>query len=57
LLVPEIGVNLRPGSISDEVPIVFLSEDEVLPHLKPGATFTLWEGKTIGTGTVLRIDD
>jgi hypothetical protein len=31
--------------------------DDVLPHLSPGVEFSLWAGKTIGTGTVLRVEN
>jgi hypothetical protein len=47
---------LRPGT-SAEVPIRFLRPDLVVPLLHPGDTFTLWEGRTIGTGKVLRIHE
>jgi hypothetical protein len=45
------------GETADELALTFLSADEVLPHMRPGVTFTLWEGKTIGRGTVLRVED
>jgi hypothetical protein len=55
--VGELGRAISPGDTVDEIAMVFLSPDEVLPHMKPGVTFTLWEGKTIGRGTVLRVED
>lgn len=36
--------------------MLFLSEQEVLPHLRPGIKFSLWEGKVIGSGEVTRVD-
>lgn len=56
MLVQEIGKPIFPGDTVDEIPLLFLSEDEVIPYLRPGVTFKLWEGKTIGTGVVLRVD-
>jgi len=47
---------LRPGR-SAEVPIRFLRPDLVMPLLHLGDAFTLWEGKTIGTGKVLKIHE
>ncbi len=51
----EVG-PLRPGT-SSEVPIRFLRPDLVMPLLHRGDTFTLWEGRTIGTGEVLQIHE
>ena len=38
-----------------EVPIQFLSPELVLPKLSVGTTVTLWEGKDIATGKVVRL--
>lgn len=56
MMVSELAEEIPPGATVSEIALMFLSEDEVLPHLKPGVTFTLWEGKTIGTGRVVRIE-
>lgn len=53
----EYGRQIFPGEKADEIALIFLSEDIVLPHLRPGVKFFLWEGKLIGEGTVLRIED
>jgi len=45
---------VQPGSSAD-VFIEFLSPELVLPHVAVGKEFTLWEGRTIATGTVMRI--
>jgi len=57
IALSDLGRPISPGDTVDEVAMAFLSADEVLPHLRPGVTFTLWEGKTIGRGTVLRVED
>ena len=38
-----------------QIPVKFLSWDLVKSKLTVGEAFTLWEGKTIATGKVLRI--
>ena len=57
MLVTEVGNPISPGATVSEIALLFLSTDEVLPHMKPGVTFTLWEGGTIGSGTVVRVED
>jgi hypothetical protein len=44
--------SLYPGSAA-QVPIKFLSPELIVPSLVLGAEFTLWEGRTIGDGTVV----
>jgi hypothetical protein len=56
MLVSEFAKEIRPGTTVSEIALMFLSEDEVLPHMKPGVSFRLWEGKIIGSGTVVRIE-
>jgi hypothetical protein len=53
LMVDEWGEEIRPGDVVERIRIVFLSPDEVLPHMRPGVKFSLWEGRTIGFGEVL----
>jgi len=55
--VSDLGKPIAPGDTIDEIAMFFLSADEVLPHVRPGITFKLWEGKTIGSGTVVRIEE
>lgn len=55
--ISDLGRPISPGDTVEEIALAFLSADQVLPHMMPGVTFTLWEGKTIGSGTVLRIED
>lgn len=57
MLVSEHGEAIPPGGAVDEIALLFLSADEVLPHMRPGVRFSLWEGKTIGSGTVVRVED
>ena len=45
---------LSPGGKA-RVPVVFLSPSLVIPRLRPGTAFTLWEGKIIGQGLVVEI--
>ena len=49
----EVG-SLSPGSTT-RVPLAFLSPGLILPRLSIGSQFTLWEGRTIGEGTVLEL--
>lgn len=37
-----------------ELPVKFLNKDHALPKLTVGKSVTLWEGKTVGEGKVLR---
>jgi hypothetical protein len=46
---------LVPGSMKEDVPLAFLSAGEVLPHMRPGVRFKLWEGRNIGEGEVLAV--
>ena len=50
----EVGA-IAPGGHA-RVPVKFLSRDLIVPRLCVGAEFTLWEGKTIGRGTVVQLD-
>ena len=45
---------MSPGT-NARVPVKFLSPALVLPRLRAGSSFTLWEGKTIGRGTVVEV--
>jgi hypothetical protein len=46
--------GLSPGARA-RVPVVFLSPALVIPKIRPGQGFTLWEGKTIGSGTFVEV--
>jgi len=48
------GLTLSPGE-SLEAGIQFLFPEMALPMFSVGATFTIWEGRDIGTGTVTRV--
>jgi hypothetical protein len=48
------AVSLSPGQTA-RVPMAFVCPHLVLPRLRVGMEFTLWEGKTIGWGTVIEI--
>lgn len=56
LLVSEYGKLISPGDVVKELSMVFLSPDEVLPHIQQGTRFTLWEGKTIARGVISRLE-
>lgn len=56
ILVNELREAIVPGGTFEEVAIAFLSEDLVVPFLKAGVKFKLWEGKIIGIGEVVRIE-
>lgn len=54
-----LSVNRKPIAPGDEVEemrIVFLSPEEVFAHVRSGTKFTLWEGKTIAHGEVVRLE-
>lgn len=53
LLLADTG-PLEPGQKA-EVPLVFTSPDLVIPRLRVGSRFTLWEGRHIADGEVLRV--
>ena len=54
-LVQGLGKGILPGETVQDVIIAFLSPDEVLPHIKVGIKFDLWEGGWIGEGEILAI--
>jgi hypothetical protein len=56
LLIGEYGREIFPGDFINEIAMIFLSEDEVVLNINIGARFTLWEGKIIASGEVLRIE-
>ena len=47
------GKELQLGE-TYEIPVKFMNPDMVLPKLSIGKTITLWEGKDIATGKVVR---
>jgi hypothetical protein len=55
LLLDDIG-PVSPGE-TVEVPIQFLCPEDIVPRLRPGDRFQLWEGGFIGEGEVLEIPD
>lgn len=48
------GRTLQLGK-TYELPVKFLNPDFVLPKLSPGKVVTLWEGKEIASGKVVRV--
>lgn len=56
LLVNERGRPIAPGETVDEIEMIFLSPETVLPHMRPGVLFTLWDGKPIGKGAVVSVE-
>ncbi len=48
------GRELQLGGIY-EIPVKFMNPDLVLPKLKRGKLITLWEGKEIATGKILKL--
>src|SRR5262245_29151867 len=49
----EVG-KISPGGKAT-VPMAFLFPEFVKPLLAPGVQFTLWEGRTIGHGRVIKV--
>lgn len=56
ILVSEIQKPIAPGDEVEEVKIVFLSPAPIFAHVRLGTRFSLWEGKTIAHGEVVRIE-
>jgi len=54
LLLDQPGIGLLLGE-SAVVPIKFLFPEDIMPRLKKGDQFRLWEGKEIAKGEVLEI--
>jgi hypothetical protein len=48
------GLVLQPGKLY-EVPVKFLRRDYADARLHVGTPITLWEGKTIASGTISRV--
>ena len=49
----EVGI-VSPGD-TVRVPMAFLSPELILPRLRVGSEFTLWEGRTVARGRVTEI--
>ena len=47
MIVGFCAKSISPGEMLDDVPIAFLSTDELKPDLKT-TEFVLWEGREIG---------
>ena len=43
---------IAPGETLTRVPVRFLFPALAVSHLKRGAHFTMWEGRTIGDGVI-----
>ena len=56
ILMREVGKEILPGETAHGIGIVFLSPEEVLPNIRVGTTFNLWEGKPIGEGEIIAIN-
>ena len=54
LLLDQAGIALPLGT-SVVVPIKFLFPEHIMPRLKRGDQFRLWEGKVIAEGEVLEV--
>ena len=57
LLIPDYGSPIFPGDTIENLKMVFLSPDEVIPHLRKGCRFSLWERKIIARGEVSFIEN
>ncbi|MGO9314971.1 MAG: hypothetical protein ACLQBD_11055 [Syntrophobacteraceae bacterium] len=55
LLVRGLSKAIQPGETVHDVTIAFLSPEEVMPHIKVGTKFDLWEGGWIGEGEITAI--
>lgn len=50
-----VGEELTPGGCSETFGIQFLFPEAALPYFKVGSKFTVWEGREIGSGRVLKV--
>jgi hypothetical protein len=57
LLLQRLGKSIYPGDTVRNVPMAFLSPDEVFLHLRVGVRFKLWEGGEIGEGEITEIPE
>ena len=48
------GKTLALGQLY-ELPVKFMNKDSVLPKLSIGKVVTIWEGKDIGLGAVIKL--
>jgi hypothetical protein len=56
-LIRTFGKIIHPGETVWNVPLAFLSPEEVLPHVKIGTKFALWESGWIGEGEITAINE
>lgn len=56
MLIDEYGKEIKPGEIVDNIPIIFLSSDEVFSYLRIGIEFDVWEMGIIGNGIITGIE-
>lgn len=56
LLITEHGKPIAPGETAEGIEALFLSPETVVPHMRPGVRFTLWEGKPIGSGQIISVE-
>lgn len=54
LLLNKIG-SIFPGDKKDNIPVKFLCPELVLPKLKEGIKFYLWDGRIVAEGEVKEI--
>lgn len=52
LLLSRNERTISPGETASDVPLAFLSSNEVLAHVRVGMRFTLWESGVIGEGEI-----
>lgn len=52
MLLGVIGKDIRPGETLHNVPIAFLSSNEVFSNIGVGTRFHVWEAKLVGEGEI-----
>lgn len=57
LMLRALGKTIEPGDSVSDVPIAFLSPEQVFPHLQVGVRFGLWERGEIGEGEITAIPE
>ena len=56
LLLNQLNEPINLGDTINDVQVLFLSEQEILPHIKIGTKFKIWESGYIGEGVISKLD-
>jgi len=54
-IITKDRIPIKPGDFVKNLPLIFFSPELILPIIKEGTFFTLWEGGTKAEGKTLKI--